>query len=90
MDRSQSPTNINIHPDADPHHTVKVHTLHSEGVKRLDCNTTAEEVVRAIKRAQNLHDLHDVAEIAHFLVEEVGKEYLVIEIHCVTFLVDRN
>lgn len=50
-----------------------MHTLHSENIDRLDENTTAEEVVGAIKRAQNLHDLHDIVEIAHFLIEEVGE-----------------
>lgn len=44
--------------------------------------TTAEDVVRAIKRAQNLHDLHDVREIAHFLLEEVGTLFRVL---CVLF-----
>jgi hypothetical protein len=52
---------------------VKSHDLHSENVQKLDDNTSAEEVVKAIKRAQNLHDLHDVVEIAHFLIEEVGE-----------------
>ena len=56
------------------HASVQVHELHSENVKRLDEETTAEEVVRAIKRAQNLHDLRDVKEIARFLVDEVGEQ----------------
>jgi hypothetical protein len=70
-------TNTNFHPHPQPHliqHSGEVHTLHSsQGVSKLDDNTTAEDVVRAIKRAQNLHDLHDVAEIAHFLLEQVGE-----------------
>ena len=73
-DRSFPAINTNMHPHAVPiHPPVQVHDLHSENVARLDEHTTAEEVVRAIKRAQNLHDLHDVKEIARFLVDEVGK-----------------
>ena len=50
-----------------------VHPLHSTAVDKLDAaSTTAEEVVKAIKRAQNLHDVHDTMEIAHFLLEKVG------------------
>jgi len=49
-----------------------VHPLHSTAVDKLDVSlTTADDVVKAIKRAQNLHDLHDIREIAHFLLEEV-------------------
>lgn len=74
-DRSYPAINTNIHPNAVPiHASVQVHELHSENVKRLDEETTAEEVVRAIKRAQNLHDLRDVKEIARFLVDEVGEQ----------------
>ena len=51
-----------------------VHPLHSTAVDKLDVSlTTADDVVKAIKRAQNLHDLHDIREIAHFLLEEVGE-----------------
>ena len=70
-------TNINFHPVADPHRhtdTKGIHPLHSKRVSKLDAaTTTAEDVVKAIKRAQNLHDLHDIREIAHFLLEEVGE-----------------
>eukprot|EP00804_Cyclotella_cryptica_P017156 CCRYP_003371-RA/>CCRYP_003371-RA protein AED:0.08 eAED:0.08 QI:373/1/1/1/0.8/0.66/6/141/663 len=79
LDRSQPLTNTNFHPHPQPHllqHSGTVHTLHSsQGVSKLDDNTTAEDVVRAIKRAQNLHDLHDVAEIAHFLLEQVDTSF---------------
>jgi len=51
------------------------HKLHSNRVKRLDASTTAEQVVTAIKRAQNLHDHHDIREIAHFLLEEVDMKF---------------
>lgn len=67
--------NTNIHPVEDPsgaRPTPAVHPLHSTAVDKLDVSsTTADDVVRAIKRAQNLHDLHDTREIAHFLLEEV-------------------
>lgn len=49
------------------------HALHSHNVRKLDADTTAEEVVTAIKRAQNTRDLHDVREIGQFLLEEVGE-----------------
>eukprot|EP00956_Cyclotella_meneghiniana_P040416 scaffold194849_cov50-Cyclotella_meneghiniana.AAC.1 len=49
------------------------HDLHSHNVQKLDADTTAEEVVTAIKRAQNTHDLHDVIVIGRFLLEEVGE-----------------
>lgn len=52
------------------------HPLHSQAVKKLDISsTTADEVVKAIKRAQNLHDIHDIREIAHFLLEEVDMSF---------------
>lgn len=68
-------TNISKHPEEDPNgqHPNGVHKLHSTAVDRLDDSTTADEVVQAIKRAQNLHDVHDIREIAHFLLEEVGE-----------------
>ena len=50
-----------------------VHKLHSRKVSELVVkSTTADDVVKAIKRAQNLHDVHDIREIAHFLLEDVG------------------
>lgn len=52
---------------------IQFHQLHSQRVSKLDESTTADDVVKAIKRAQNLHDVHDVVEIAHFLLEEVGE-----------------
>ena len=53
--------------------TVHSHQLHSQRVSKLDEKTTADDVVRAIKRAQNLHDIHDIVEIAQFLLKEVGE-----------------
>ena len=50
-----------------------VHYLHSNRVGKLDGSTTADDVVKAIKRAQNTHDLHDLNEIARFLLDEVGE-----------------
>jgi len=50
------------------------HKLHSRKVSELVVkSTTADDVVKAIKRAQNLHDVHDIREIAHFLLEDVGE-----------------
>lgn len=52
--------------------------LHSTVIPKL-CKetTTADEVLKAIKRAQNLHDQHDILAIERFLLEEcdVGFAY---------------
>jgi len=45
--------------------------LHSQAVSSLNKNSTADDVMRAIKRAQNLHDVHDIANVERFLLEEV-------------------
>jgi len=46
--------------------------LHSTAISSLNKNTTtAEDVLKAIKRAQNLHDVHDIRAIERFLLEEV-------------------
>jgi hypothetical protein len=74
-------TNINIHPVENPYDQRAgdsnaggaVHPLHSMAVAKLDRSSTTEDVVTAIKRAQNYHDIHDIREIAHFLLEEVGE-----------------
>lgn len=58
---------------------IQFHQLHSQKVSKLDESTTADDVVKAIKRAQNLHDVHDVVEIAHFLLEEVGEYDCIID-----------
>lgn len=51
--------------------------LHSNAISRLTKNSTAEEITRAIKRAQNNHDHQDLKVIADFLIEEcdVGFAY---------------
>ncbi|GKY92418.1 hypothetical protein MPSEU_000212400 [Mayamaea pseudoterrestris] len=51
------------------------YSLHSNAVSQLDINSTAENVVRAIKRAQNLHDSHDMAQIARFLLEQTDATF---------------
>ena len=53
--------------------SANVHRLNSNRIGKLDDTTTADDVVRAIKRAQNLHDIHDMNEIAKFLLEDVGE-----------------
>ena len=52
---------------------TSVRPLHSMAVTKLDKLSTTEDVVKAIKRAQNYHDMHDIREIATFLLEEVGE-----------------
>mmetsp|Transcript_4246 Transcript_4246/g.6165 ORF Transcript_4246/g.6165 Transcript_4246/m.6165 type:complete len:643 (-) Transcript_4246:182-2110(-) len=49
--------------------------LHSEAVNCLTKDSTADEVVRAIKRAQNFHDHHDIKNIEKFLIEEVDEHF---------------
>ena len=51
--------------------------LHSNAVSQLTSQSTADDVVRAIKRAQKQHDHHDLRVIAKFLIEEcdVGFAY---------------
>jgi len=70
-------TNTNIHPVEDPTKReaggtmAQVHPLHSTAVDKLEVSlTSADDVVQVIKRAQNLHDVHDIREIAHFLLED--------------------
>lgn len=55
--------------------TDDIRPLHSMAVTKLDKMSTTADVVKAIKRAQNYHDMHDIREIATFLLEEVG-EYI--------------
>ena len=42
--------------------------LNSEGISNLDERSTAEDVMRAIKRAQNTHDKNDIRAITDFLL----------------------
>jgi hypothetical protein len=44
--------------------------LHSNSISNLNKESTADDVVKAIKRAQNLHDSHDIRAIERFLLEE--------------------
>jgi hypothetical protein len=44
--------------------------LHSNSISNLSKESTADDVVKAIKRAQNLHDSHDIRAIERFLLEE--------------------
>jgi hypothetical protein len=81
--RDNKLTNINIHPVENPYGRKTddsnaggvVHPLHSQLVAKLEKSSTTEDVVKAIKRAQNYHDMHDIREIAHFLLEEVGEYF---------------
>ena len=46
------------------------YSLHSTAVSELSQSSTAEDVTRAIKRAQKLHDHNDLRVIADFLIDE--------------------
>ena len=48
--------------------TPQTYNLHSQAISNLSSETsTADHVLRAIKRAQNLHDVEDLQTIAQFL-----------------------
>ena len=49
--------------------------LHSTAVPRLTNASTPDDVMRAIKRAQNLHDAHDLKAIERFLLEETDASF---------------
>ena len=53
------------------------YTLHSKNIFELTKESTAEDVIRAIKRAQNNHDHQDLKVIADFLINDcdVGFAY---------------
>jgi hypothetical protein len=55
----------------------KEYNLHSTAVSQLTSASTADDVIRAIKRAQKMHDHHDLRVIANFLIDEcdVGFAY---------------
>jgi hypothetical protein len=44
--------------------------LHSTAVSELTQESTADDVLKAIKRAQNMHDHHDLRVISVFLIDE--------------------
>ena len=49
--------------------------LHSSAINRLTPESTADDVIRAIKRAQNLHDAHDLRAIERFLLEQTDETF---------------
>ncbi|CAJ1935154.1 unnamed protein product [Cylindrotheca closterium] len=61
---SANPEFRHAQPDTD------FYTLHSSAVSHLHKDMPMNDITRAIKRAQNLHDAHDLATIAAFLIDE--------------------
>ena len=51
------------------------YNLHSNNVAQLTSESNAEEVVQAIKRAQNRHDNHDLRVISKFLIDECDEGF---------------
>jgi hypothetical protein len=49
---------------------VKQFSLHSSAVTHLYVDMPINDITRAIKRAQNLHDCHDLMTLGKFLIEE--------------------
>ena len=54
---------------------AKEYRLHSTAISKLTASSTADDVVKAIKRAQNLHDVHDIKNIENFLLEECDETF---------------
>mmetsp|Transcript_18801 Transcript_18801/g.37913 ORF Transcript_18801/g.37913 Transcript_18801/m.37913 type:complete len:364 (+) Transcript_18801:59-1150(+) len=61
------------HLKADP--DLDFFTLHSSAVSHLHKDMPINDIVRAIKRAQNLHDIHDIATIASFLIDHCDEHW---------------
>lgn len=51
------------------------YTLHSAGVSHLTKDMPVNDIMRAIKRAQNLRDYHDLGTIAAFVIEECDEHW---------------
>jgi hypothetical protein len=49
--------------------------LNSNNIMQLTKQSTADDVLQAIKRAQKLHDKHDLHVIANFLLDEVDESF---------------
>lgn len=49
--------------------------LHSTAISKLTKESTLDDVTRAIKRAQNTHDIHDIRHIENFLIDEVDEHF---------------
>lgn len=49
--------------------------LHSNKISQLNSESTADDVVKAIKRAQSRHDAHDIQHIESFLIDEVDETF---------------
>ena len=54
---------------------MKRYSLHSNRISELTLESTADDVLKSIKRAQNLHDVHDIRNIERFLLEEVDVSF---------------
>lgn len=53
----------------------RTYALHSTAIEALTPSSSADDVLRAIKRAQNRHDGHDMKVIARFLLEETDEMF---------------
>mmetsp|Transcript_241 Transcript_241/g.432 ORF Transcript_241/g.432 Transcript_241/m.432 type:complete len:571 (+) Transcript_241:130-1842(+) len=51
------------------------YTLHSNNISELTPSSNADDVMKAIKRAQNRHDDHDLRIVKNFLVNEVDDHF---------------
>jgi len=77
LEREKKANNKNGKNSNDNGKKHKDYKLHSTAVSQLTASSTYDDVVKAIKRAQKLHDHHDLRVIANFLIDEcdVGFAY---------------
>ena len=73
--RKNSSNNNNDNDDSKRKEDAKNYKLHSQAVSVLTSESTADDVMRAIKRAQNLQDEEDIRTIENFLLKEVDEHF---------------
>jgi ribosome biogenesis GTP-binding protein YsxC/EngB len=58
-----------------PNENSTSYDLNSQAIRALTRSSTPDDVIRAIKRAQNRHDAQDLATIERFLLEQTDETY---------------
>jgi ribosome biogenesis GTP-binding protein YsxC/EngB len=58
-----------------PNKNSTSYDLNSQAIRALTASSTPDDVIRAIKRAQNRHDVQDLATIERFLLEQTDETY---------------
>ena len=70
LEREKKARNLKNKNNKNNNKQSKNYKLHSTAVSQLTDSSTADDVVKAIKRAQKNHDHHDLRVIANFLIDE--------------------